>query len=92
MTIYEGSRYEYARTILDVGSDGVPRTVLETLPRKSGFITFTAYTVREGERIEQLGARFFGDPELWWHIADANPQFIYWDSLPTGLALRIPSG
>ncbi|MFI9047830.1 hypothetical protein [Streptomyces sp. NPDC053427] len=31
------------------------------------------HTVSAGERADQLGQRYFGDPGQWWRIADANP-------------------
>lgn len=31
-----------------------------------------AYQVDEGERLDQLAARFLGDPELFWVICDVN--------------------
>ncbi|MFF4602049.1 hypothetical protein ACFY12_04710 [Streptomyces sp. NPDC001339] len=31
------------------------------------------HTVRSGERPDQLGQRYFGDPGQWWQIADRNP-------------------
>ncbi|MFF4951635.1 hypothetical protein ACWC2K_08570 [Streptomyces chattanoogensis] len=31
------------------------------------------HTVSSGERPDQLGQRYFGDPGQWWRIADANP-------------------
>jgi hypothetical protein len=31
------------------------------------------HVVSSGERPDLLGQRYFGDPEQWWQIADANP-------------------
>ncbi|MFK0293008.1 hypothetical protein ACIQU6_21380 [Streptomyces sp. NPDC090442] len=31
------------------------------------------HVVSGGERLDQLGQRYFGDPGQWWRIADANP-------------------
>ncbi|MEU9112628.1 hypothetical protein AB0D04_12705 [Streptomyces sp. NPDC048483] len=31
------------------------------------------HTVSAGERVDQLGQRYFGDPGQWWQIADVNP-------------------
>ncbi|GAU64944.1 UmuC protein [Streptomyces sp. NBRC 110611] len=31
------------------------------------------HTVSSGERPDQLGQRYFGDPGQWWQIADRNP-------------------
>lgn len=30
------------------------------------------HTVRDGERMDQVAARLFGDPELAWRVADGN--------------------
>lgn len=32
------------------------------------------YVVLEGERLDQLAARFYGDARKWWLICDANPS------------------
>ena len=49
------------------------------------------YTTR-GDRYDILAVVYYGNPELWWVIAAANPQLGY-DSLipPYGSQLRIPS-
>jgi hypothetical protein len=39
--------------------------------------------VLPGDRLDLLGARAYGDPELWWHVADANADRV--DGLPSRL-------
>ena len=90
MSVFEGSRYEDADTELVVGTDGKPREVLKFLPPLSFTFDYINYTVRQGDRIDVLGQRFYGDPELWWAIAQVNPQWTFWDVLPAGLVLRVP--
>lgn len=34
------------------------------------------HTVEEGDRLDHLADRYFGQPRSWWHIADANPEFL----------------
>ena len=36
------------------------------------FQTIEVHTVIEGERPDNLAARFLGEPEQWWRVADAN--------------------
>jgi hypothetical protein len=36
-----------------------------------------AHTVREGERLDLLAFKYYGDPTRWWQIADANPEEPY---------------
>ena len=45
-----------------------------------------------GQTFEQLAAIHLGDPQLYWKIADMNPQVPYPDELPAGTRLRIPQG
>jgi nucleoid-associated protein YgaU len=88
--IFEGSRYEHSDVVTLLGADGQPRqTVLVDAPRTT-VLAFSYYSVRAGDRIDLLAERFLGDAELWWVIADANPQHMYYDYLPEGIVLRIP--
>ncbi|OLS52127.1 LysM peptidoglycan-binding domain-containing protein [Rhodovulum sulfidophilum] len=45
----------------------MPRTVR----RHVGFVE---YTLKVGDRLDKLAGEFYGDPRLWWAIAEANPQ------------------
>jgi hypothetical protein len=42
------------------------------LPRASSFAVLVEHTVSEGERLDNLAARYLGDPEQSWRICDAN--------------------
>lgn len=59
---------------------------------------FTAYesevqrvyhVVKEGDTIHRLAIRYFGDPKLWWFIADYNPT-IDFDNLKEDEVINIP--
>ena len=51
----------------------------------------TSYRIVEGDRIDILAASVFGDPRLWWILADLNPSTIP-DALRLvpGTEIRIP--
>jgi hypothetical protein len=34
------------------------------------------HTVDSGDRLDQLSYTYYGDPLRYWHITDANPQFL----------------
>jgi nucleoid-associated protein YgaU len=88
--IFEGSRYEHSDVATLLAANGQPRqTVLADTPRLTA-MSFSYYVISAGDRIDLLADRFLGDPELWWVIADANPQHMYYDYLPDGTVLRIP--
>jgi len=42
------------------------------VPPPERFALLQEYTVVEGDRLDNLGAKFVGDPEQFWQICDAN--------------------
>lgn len=71
------SRYHDAEIGVHVQDDGTEvrytkRRLLPPLEHDATDDTST-HTVSSGERVDHLGLRYFGDPEQWWRIADANP-------------------
>ena len=42
------------------------------IPPEDRFQTIAEHTVTEGERPDTLAARYLGDPEQAWRLADAN--------------------
>lgn len=94
MTIYSGSRYQ-----------GQTQAMANDAHRQASFMTifpdppvlpiyrgqaFNYYTVVDGDRFDLLANRFLGRPDLWWMIADMNPEISYPDQLPAGQIIRVP--
>jgi hypothetical protein len=42
------------------------------VPPPERFALLQEYTVVEGDRLDNLAAKFIGDPERYWQICDAN--------------------
>lgn len=42
------------------------------IPDPSGSVTLVEHTVTQGERIDNLVARYVNDPTLYWQVCDAN--------------------
>lgn len=42
------------------------------LPPAAKSITSTEHTVNQGERLDNVTARYLGDPEQFWRLCDAN--------------------
>jgi hypothetical protein len=42
------------------------------LPAPEKFALLHYHTVTEGERLDNITAKYLGDPELFWRICDAN--------------------
>jgi hypothetical protein len=56
----------------------------------SGRITITEHTLQEGERLDTLAGRVYGNSRLWWVISAASG--IGWGpQVPPGTLLLIPT-
>jgi len=42
------------------------------VPSPAEFQLLQLYTVVQGDRLDNIAAKYLGDPELFWRIADAN--------------------
>lgn len=42
------------------------------VPASGNFTLLQEHAVSEGDRLDNLAARYVGDPELFWLLADAN--------------------
>ncbi|HSL00268.1 MAG TPA: hypothetical protein VK869_08005 [Rubrobacteraceae bacterium] len=72
------SRYaeiETARMTLTDGR-GEPRVVAykrrRFVPPGAAMTTLAEHTVAQGDRLDNIAARYVGDPEQYWRICDAN--------------------
>lgn len=55
----------------------------------NGILNFKTYILKEGERIDQVSFKFYGDAQYWWVIAAASG--IGWGlQIPPGAILRVP--
>ena len=68
------SRYYGIDTETLTTADG--RTIIylkrRFLPSPDRFQLWQEHTVTQAERLDNIAAKFLGDPELFWRIADAN--------------------
>ena len=87
--IFKGSRYERTGAYSVTTADGRRVTALKIRfipPTPAGFFhTFTA-----DERLDLLAFEFYGNPEKFWLIADANTEMDPETLLQPGRQLRIP--
>lgn len=60
---------------------GLKPRLVRTLP---GYVE---HTLAPGDRLDSLALSYFGDPRLWWAIAQANPHVFF----PADLVYR-PNG
>src|SRR5580698_7977980 len=73
--------------------DGTPVMFLarRILPQPNIYTSVQSYVVVDGDRLDNLAARFLGDPLLYWMICDANgatdPDEL---TMQTGRTILIP--
>lgn len=54
------------------GRDPIPYVRRRFISPPERFAEVDRHTVAEGDRIDNVAARYLGDPELYWQLADAN--------------------
>jgi len=67
------SRYaglELAR--IDAGGEIVVYVRRRFVPQPEQFSAIGEHVVFSGDRLDLIAARYFGDPEMFWRICDAN--------------------
>lgn len=68
------SRYYGIEIDQFVASDGRPVAYLcrRFLPSASNTVVLTEHEVTQDERLDNITARYLGDPEQFWRLCDAN--------------------
>lgn len=61
-------------TVTDL--DGLPREIKYVrrrfIPARDGTPTLVAHTVTQEQRLDNITARYLGDPTQFWRVCDAN--------------------
>ena len=86
MAVYQGSRY--IKTPLYPRGD----TLVFGIRSRNHFdlTDATYYTVVQGDTIECIAYKQYGNAQLWWAIMDANPQYQSELEIQAGDILCIP--
>jgi hypothetical protein len=70
------SRYYGASTLQTTAPSGATITYLARRfvpqPGAANYATIARHTVRQGDRLDLLAAKYIGDPLMFWLICDAN--------------------
>ena len=69
-----GSRYANLETLTrkDLNGRDIRYVARRFLPMAAPGMVIREHVVTEGERLDHLSARYLGDPELFWQLADVN--------------------
>ena len=88
--VFQGSRYGDADVITPMAHDGQRRRILD-MRRITAAPPAHEHTVGGGERLDLLAGHFYGDPQKYWLILDANPDELNpFRLLQAGRRIRIP--
>ena len=91
------SRYYGIDTETLVTPDGKTIIYLQRrfVPPPGQFQLLQLYTVTQGDRLDNIAAKYLGDPELFWRIADANaamrPEELV-ETIGRKLRITLPQG
>jgi nucleoid-associated protein YgaU len=91
MTIRAGSRYEnsvvdYFRKTENGQAYPIVFYTFDTLDS----ISYYTHTFVKGETLTALSWKYFNRPDLWWVIAEYNPEITNFVNIEGGTVLRIP--
>lgn len=85
---YEGSRYSFTKTYISSRN----RETYEARQRvKFSSEEGIMYTVIEGDTIDGIAYKVYGNAQLWWAILDANPQYLTELDINAGDIILIPA-
>jgi nucleoid-associated protein YgaU len=92
MTFFKGSRYADVGEVQTTDAQGrtvrYKRTRFITTPPVSG-----THVVTDGDRLDRLAFKTYGDVERWWLIADLNTAMCPSDVVQEpGRVIAMPSG
>ena len=97
MLVPPTSRYYGIETAIWEPIDGHPIVYLRRrfLPPAERFTLLQEHVVTQGERLDNITARYLGDPEQFWRLADANtamrPQELT-ERIGRRLRITLPEG
>lgn len=98
MAVDPNSRYANVETaeLTVTGPDGTERTIAYTrrriIPDYGSDPPLVEHRVSEGERLDNLTARYAGDPTLFWMLCDANVVMSPSELEEVGRLVRIVMG
>lgn len=84
------SRYRIYRQIIDEENNTYTETVNQTVIKESDLDIYHEVQMHEENRLDIISNKYYGTPEMWWAIAQANDMinpFI----VKQGTILRIPN-
>jgi nucleoid-associated protein YgaU len=76
----------YTLSTRDIAGLSLTESVRKSSSTSNSFI----YTCKERDTFYSIAGKYYGDPTLFWKIADLNPHVKFPDTISAGTQLRIP--
>jgi hypothetical protein len=76
-------------TYIDAQGNAISYVTRRFLPPSTSFALMQEYSIVEGDRLDNLAARFIGDPQQFWKLCDANDAMEPEALMEIGQSLRI---
>lgn len=88
MAVYKNSKYVHTPAYIRNGE-----TLILSIRKRNKFNEqdFIYYTVIQGDTIDGIAYRTYGNAQLGWAILDANPQYLTEMDIKAGDLIAIPS-
>lgn len=84
------SRYASATVVPATDVDGNDILAIVPAAPADTVIRYTYHQVAGTDDVTLLAFRYYGDPTVWWKIANANPEVTNWATITTGSLIRVP--
>jgi hypothetical protein len=97
-TLFTATSRYYGIATTTLAQNGAPPIVYllrRFVPQPENFQLLQTYTVMQADRLDNIAAKYLGDPTLFWRLCDANRAMRPWELTATvGRKLRItlPAG
>lgn len=92
MAIFANSRY--STSVVDYFTKeeyGVVNPIVFYSSDSLESISYYTHRYNQGETLHALSQRYFKRPDLWWTIAEYNPEITDIFNIPSGTLIRIPN-
>jgi hypothetical protein len=91
MAIFSGSRY--SDSVVDFFTKneyGVATPIVIYKFDSLDSVSFFTHIYNDKETLHALSQRYFRRPDLWWTIAEYNPEIVDFTNIKAGTLMRIP--
>ncbi len=96
-TLFTATSRYYGLGTATLTHNGVPVAYVlrRFVPQPERFQLLQEYTVTQGDRLDNIAAKFLGDPTLFWRLCDANRAMRPWELtqvIGSKLRITLPEG